>query len=290
MNISQNPAKTISKQINVFTRRHPFVISSTESFTTSQRRAFLRDVYDYSRSLDLNKKEAKQQTIKAREICGEDEYDTDETCLENEIDDSKTILANLSEAARTNSQDSGHIGSGTDPIPSGQSKIASSSKQPLINLQKRKRQTTDSKLSSKTTQLLNSIPTQTTTRTFVDQTSKDRQTNRSKTRSPIEQGTVADGPKSFTSTGHSSRGIKPGTQETTGSESPGSRSFAGQTGSLIATNRQASTDSAIVLKPQRLIKRSHHFALPEVVSFSDDDEDSLVMRKQRSTESRSNPK
>ena len=79
------------------------MLSSTESFTTSQRRTFLRDVYDYARALGLDKKEARQQTIKAREICGEDEYNTDVSALENEIDDSESILSSLQ-----------------DPVPPGQ--------------------------------------------------------------------------------------------------------------------------------------------------------------------------
>jgi hypothetical protein len=87
-----------TKSVNIYIRRHSFVVTSTDRFTTSQRRSFLRDVYDYSRAIGLSKREAKGQIIKARAICGEEEYDSDDTSLENEIDDSASIL----EATRQN--------------------------------------------------------------------------------------------------------------------------------------------------------------------------------------------
>ena len=269
MNNSQNSTKTVSKQINVFIRRHLFVISSTERFTTSQRRAFLRDVYDYSRSLGLGKKEAKHQTIKAREICGEDEYNTDETSLENEIDDSNSILISLQEGTRSIPQHSGHTRSGTKRTTvttNEQPQIAPPSKEPSINHENRKRQATDIKIDGETSQSLTGIQLQTTTKP------KNGHSKRSKTRditaSSAGHGNLIEEPKSFTSTSHIYRNSKPDTQENTVAEDSTPRHFTSQNRDLTTSK---SSIPATVSTSQNFTKRAHNFASPEVVSFSDDD-------------------
>ncbi|KAL8968484.1 MAG: hypothetical protein Q9183_002440, partial [Haloplaca sp. 2 TL-2023] len=94
-NLSQDPATT--KQINRFVRRHKFVTEQCfEQYTTAQRRAFERDVYDYARSLKLRKQAAKVAVREARKICGEVDYDTDESRLdEDEMDDSESSVIGL---------------------------------------------------------------------------------------------------------------------------------------------------------------------------------------------------
>lgn len=92
VSLLQTPRKSASKSIHTYVRSHPFFRDSTKSFTTSGRRAFLRSVYDYSRALGLAKSDAKKRVIKARSMCGEEEYDTDDTTLDNEINDSESIL------------------------------------------------------------------------------------------------------------------------------------------------------------------------------------------------------
>ncbi|KAL8963868.1 MAG: hypothetical protein Q9183_004889 [Haloplaca sp. 2 TL-2023] len=94
-NLSQDPVTT--KRINRFVRRHKFVTEQCfEQYTTAQRRAFERDVYDYARSLKLRKQAAKAAVREARKICGEVNYDTDESRLdEDEMDDSDSRLIGL---------------------------------------------------------------------------------------------------------------------------------------------------------------------------------------------------
>lgn len=65
-------------------------------FTTSDRRRFERDVYDFGRSLGLPKKQARDELRKARAFCGEEEYDSDNSAWGDEVDDSLAILGKLS--------------------------------------------------------------------------------------------------------------------------------------------------------------------------------------------------
>ena len=83
------------KQINLFIRKHSFLEKSLSTFTKSERRQFERNVYDFSRDLGLKKPEARKYVIKAREFCGEEEYDSDVSALEGEIDDSAWIIGRL---------------------------------------------------------------------------------------------------------------------------------------------------------------------------------------------------
>ena len=83
------------KLINFYVRQHPFLQISLHNFATSQRRAFERDVYDYSRAQGCSKYEAKGQVLKARTFCGEVEYDSDRSALEDELDDSEDIAQRL---------------------------------------------------------------------------------------------------------------------------------------------------------------------------------------------------
>ncbi|KAL8641756.1 MAG: hypothetical protein Q9228_001473 [Teloschistes exilis] len=84
----------VSKDINRFVRRHNFFREqSLGQYTASQRRAFVRDVYDYARALNLPKVQARQATINARALCGEEAYNSDDSKLdEEEVDDSATFL------------------------------------------------------------------------------------------------------------------------------------------------------------------------------------------------------
>ncbi|KAL9577085.1 MAG: hypothetical protein Q9212_006602, partial [Teloschistes hypoglaucus] len=84
-----------SKNINRFVRRHNFFREqSLGQYTASQRRAFIRDVYDYARALSLPKVQAREATITARALCGEEAYNSDDSKLdEEEIDDSAAFLA-----------------------------------------------------------------------------------------------------------------------------------------------------------------------------------------------------
>lgn len=87
---------SIAKQINHYIRKHPFFEQSLAAFSTSERRQFERNVYDFARGLGLKKSEARRHVIKAREFCGEEQYDSDSSSFEDEIDDSRFILETLS--------------------------------------------------------------------------------------------------------------------------------------------------------------------------------------------------
>ena len=89
------PVKGNPKAVNQYARRHPFFRSSTGRFTTSERRAFERDVYDYARALGLTTKEAKGRVMKARDLCGDEGDDAEGSALENEVNDSECILQAL---------------------------------------------------------------------------------------------------------------------------------------------------------------------------------------------------
>ncbi|MCJ1469123.1 hypothetical protein MMC07_007756 [Pseudocyphellaria aurata] len=89
--------KNVLKQLNHFIRKHEFFSRlSLMRFTTSDRRRFERDVYDFGRSLGLPKKQAKNQLRKARAFCGEEQYDSDNSAWGDEVDDSLAILGKLS--------------------------------------------------------------------------------------------------------------------------------------------------------------------------------------------------
>ncbi|KAL8665821.1 MAG: hypothetical protein Q9202_001943 [Teloschistes flavicans] len=84
----------VSKNINHFVRRHDFFREqSLGQYTALQRRAFVRDVYDYARALQLSKIQARQATINARALCGEEAYNSDDSKLdEEEVDDCASFL------------------------------------------------------------------------------------------------------------------------------------------------------------------------------------------------------
>ncbi|KAL8714297.1 MAG: hypothetical protein Q9225_006591 [Loekoesia sp. 1 TL-2023] len=99
---------TILKCINHFARRHQFFTEqSFNKYTTSQRRNFERDVYDYARSIGLSKPQAKASIIDARRLCGEEDYHSDETRLDDdEVDDSSALLLTLPASTGRSSQGS----------------------------------------------------------------------------------------------------------------------------------------------------------------------------------------
>ena len=82
-------------QINHFFRRHPFLQSSLISYTTSERRGFERDIYDYARGLGLSSSEARKEVIKGRAFCGEQDYNSDDTTLGGEVDNSAETMRHL---------------------------------------------------------------------------------------------------------------------------------------------------------------------------------------------------
>lgn len=85
------------KRINHFARRHEFFMEqSLHKYTTSQRRLFERAVYDYARSISLSKAQAKASIVHARSMCGEGNYDSDDTRLDDdEVDDSVAVRIGL---------------------------------------------------------------------------------------------------------------------------------------------------------------------------------------------------
>ena len=88
---------SVAKSVNHFIRRHRFFTQqSLSQYTTSERRRFERDVYDFARAQGVPKPQAKAQTVKAREMCGEEEYDSENSALGDEVDDSQHILQRLS--------------------------------------------------------------------------------------------------------------------------------------------------------------------------------------------------
>ncbi|KAL8958888.1 MAG: hypothetical protein Q9193_004136 [Seirophora villosa] len=125
---------TVLKPVNHFARRHRFLTEqSFGKYATSQRRAFERDVYDYARSISLSKAQAKASTIHARSLCGEENYDSDDSRLDDdEVDDSSARLASLRASTGTSSQVQ-QPSPPTDPVdPSGSSatEIQDSKKRP----------------------------------------------------------------------------------------------------------------------------------------------------------------
>lgn len=87
---------SIIKQMNHYIRKHPFFGKSLATFTKSERRQFERNVYDFARGLGLKRAEARRYVVKAREFCGEEQDDSDNTTFEGEINDSRFILETLS--------------------------------------------------------------------------------------------------------------------------------------------------------------------------------------------------
>ena len=85
----------VVKDINRYIRLHPFFRSESDEFTTSQRRAFERNVYDYARAKGLSAKEAQQQVTTARRLCIQEEIGGGNSAFEDEVDDSKAILGSL---------------------------------------------------------------------------------------------------------------------------------------------------------------------------------------------------
>ncbi|KAL8899235.1 MAG: hypothetical protein Q9207_006298 [Kuettlingeria erythrocarpa] len=85
------------KRINHFARRHVFFREqSLHKYTTSQRRLFERAVYDYARSISLSKSQAKASIVHARSMCGEEDYNSDDTRLDDdEVDDSGAVRIGL---------------------------------------------------------------------------------------------------------------------------------------------------------------------------------------------------
>ncbi|KAL9597454.1 MAG: hypothetical protein Q9219_005146 [cf. Caloplaca sp. 3 TL-2023] len=123
--------------IDHFLQRHDFVTKQLfTQYTTSQRRSFERDIYDYARCIGLSSYQAQISVQHAREQCGEKEYDSDNTRLgEDEIDDSSPPL--LRPPAST-----GRLSSGLQSIPLAvpeQAHVAGTSE----NRSKRKRSSKD---------------------------------------------------------------------------------------------------------------------------------------------------
>ena len=74
---------------------HEFNRDPSASHTTSQRRAFERNVYDYARAQGLGKKEALSEVHTARIICGAPQNDSDDSSFGPEVDDTSDILVGL---------------------------------------------------------------------------------------------------------------------------------------------------------------------------------------------------
>ena len=82
-------------QVNHFIRRHSFLQTSLVCHTTSERRSFERDIYDYARGLGLSTSEAHKEVLKGRAFCGEEDYNSDNTALGDEVDDSAETMKRL---------------------------------------------------------------------------------------------------------------------------------------------------------------------------------------------------
>lgn len=83
-------------ELNRFLRRHEFFArSSFAKFTSSQRRAFERDVYFFAETLNLSEKVAKKELSKARKFCRENLSNSDDSAWFGEIDGSSEISVSL---------------------------------------------------------------------------------------------------------------------------------------------------------------------------------------------------
>ncbi|MCJ1402159.1 hypothetical protein MMC11_005378 [Xylographa trunciseda] len=96
--------KKLLMQINHYVRAHPFITQSLHGYTTTQRRTFEREVYDYARTVGLLKEQARAEVRRARTFCGELDYDSDDSRLGDEVDDSannpNTTLSGLMPAPK----------------------------------------------------------------------------------------------------------------------------------------------------------------------------------------------
>jgi hypothetical protein len=86
------------RALNIYVRKHDFVRDSTDGFTTSQRRAFERDVYDEARRVGMSSIQAKAQVTIARKMCGEVHYNSDHSAMEGEQDDPRQSIAKFDQA------------------------------------------------------------------------------------------------------------------------------------------------------------------------------------------------
>ena len=53
-------------------------------------------MYDFARGLGLKKAEARRHVVKARDVCGEERYNSDSSTFQGEINDSRSIMETLS--------------------------------------------------------------------------------------------------------------------------------------------------------------------------------------------------
>lgn len=88
----QSAIRTPIKRYVIF---HKFNRDPYASHTTSQRREFERNVYDYARAYGLGKQEALSEVRKARIIAGAPEDDSGDSSFGSEIDDTSKILSQL---------------------------------------------------------------------------------------------------------------------------------------------------------------------------------------------------
>ena len=109
--------------MNHFARRHNFFTEqSLGKYTTIQRRAFERDIYDHARANGLSKAQAKASTVYARQLCGEEDYDSDNTKLDDdEIDDPSGLPIALSSSIGQHTTESGVPSEETVEIPNARS-------------------------------------------------------------------------------------------------------------------------------------------------------------------------
>ena len=107
---SENTEPSTLKQLNHYVRKHEFFTKlSLARFTTSHRRKFERDIYDFGRSLGLSKSKVEEELVKARSFCGEEFYDSDHSAWADEIDDSSTVLKRLSCPSKSTSPNNGVV-------------------------------------------------------------------------------------------------------------------------------------------------------------------------------------
>ena len=99
--------------VETFIRNHPFMFVSSLSSSTSQRRAFLRDVHDFAKGRGLSSAQANQAVQLARTSTGGDASVDSDCPFENEVDDSKAVLASLAKKARINLDENAPQGDGT---------------------------------------------------------------------------------------------------------------------------------------------------------------------------------
>ena len=269
------------------------MLSSTESFTTSQRRTFLRDVYDYARSLGLDKKEAKQQTIKAREICGEDEYNTDVSALENEIDDSELILSRLQDPIPPRKQANTMPGGSKILPPSRENSWSSRSDGSASQSQKRKRNGAETEMKSgRASHAATVIPRRTTANQSSNRIAKGRQPKQvrggihgpasSENKSFQRNGVPSDQPRRNTNTSSTERELiliaKPVPSYDPANPDRDSASLETNAGDKKMTSHSNVAGITSIMNfpatnsdPKNVKASNQNFASPEVAMFSDDD-------------------